>query len=319
MIFVILLFLLAMCFSALYSGSETGFYRAARGRLVVDARSGDWVSRGLLWLTNYPAVFVATTLIGNNLANYLLSFSLVLAVATLFPSPGPMVEILLPVFFSPLAFIYGELLPKNLFFNAPNGLLRRVGPLILASTILFAPAAAILWLMGQLLQPLVGQTPLRVRLTIARQELRRMLEEGQEAGILRPAQRVLAQNLIALGSQSVREFTRPLSRAATVITGSPREDALRLARRSGTPVLLVRSSKSQKIIGYVRTVELLIGDRDQVAALHDLPIVSDDEPFAATLLHLHRQADEVVGVANRQGDVYGIIHAADLYAPLFRS
>jgi hypothetical protein len=60
MIPVILLFLLAMSFSALYSGSETGFYRAARGRLVVDARSGDWVSRGLLWLTNNPAVFVAT-------------------------------------------------------------------------------------------------------------------------------------------------------------------------------------------------------------------------------------------------------------------
>lgn len=319
MILIFLLFLAAMFFSAFFSGSETGFYRAARGRLVVDALSGDWISRGLLWLTNNPAVFVATTLIGNNVANYLVSLSLVMAVATLFHSPSTLTEILLPVIFSPLAFVYGELLPKNLFFHAPNRLLRRAGPLILVSTLLFAPASALLWLLGQILQPLVGQTPLRVHLTIARQELRRMLEEGQEAGVLRPAQRVLAQNLISLGNQSVREFTRPIKNSTTVLSGSPRSDALRLARRLGAPVLLIRSSKENKIIGYVRTVELLIGDREDVAALHDLPIVSDDEPFAATLLHLHRQADEVVGVANRSGEVYGIVHAADLYAPLFRS
>jgi putative hemolysin len=319
MILVSLLFLFALLFSAFYSGSETGFYRAARGRLVVDALSGDWISRGLLWLTNNPTLFVATTLVGNNVANYLLSLSLVLAAVQLLPAPGPITEIVIPLLFSPIAFVYGELLPKNLFFQAPNRLLRRAGPMLLVSTVLFAPASAILWLLGQVLQPLIGQTPLRVQLTIARQELRKMLEEGQEAGVLRPAQRMLAQNLITLGSQSVREFTRPISRALTVISGSSRADAIRLAKRTGAPVLLVRSPREHRIIGYVRTVELLVDERGDVAALHDLPIVSDDEPFAATLLHLHRQADEVVGVANRQGDVYGIIHAAELYAPLFRA
>jgi putative hemolysin len=319
MILIGILFLMALFFSAFYSGSETGFYRAARGRLVVDALSGDWISRGLLWLTNNPAVFVATTLVGNNVANYLLSLSLVLATARLLPSPGLLAEILVPVLFAPIAFVYGELLPKNLFFQAPNRLLRSAGPMMLISTVLFAPASAILWLLGQILQPIIGQTPLRVQLTIARQELRKMLEEGQEAGVLRPAQRMLAQNLIALGSQSVREFTRPIHQAVTVVSGSPRANALRLAKRNGAPVVLVRSSREPRIIGYVRTIELLIDERDDVVALHDLPIVSDDEPFAATLLHLHRQADEVVGVANRQGEVYGVVHASELYVPLFRS
>src|SRR4030042_4148185 len=64
--------------SALFSGLETGFYRATRVRLVLDALGGDPISRGLVWLTNHPTLFVATVLVGNNLANYLVSLSIVM-------------------------------------------------------------------------------------------------------------------------------------------------------------------------------------------------------------------------------------------------
>ena len=50
--------------SAFFSGSEIAFYRATRLRLVLDALAGDRISRGLVWLTNHPSIFVATTLVG---------------------------------------------------------------------------------------------------------------------------------------------------------------------------------------------------------------------------------------------------------------
>ena len=40
----------------------------------------DTIARGLLWLTNNPSLFVATTLIGNNAANYMTSLAIVLPV-----------------------------------------------------------------------------------------------------------------------------------------------------------------------------------------------------------------------------------------------
>ena len=64
--------------SAFFSGTETGFYRVAKVRLVMDAKSGGWVSKALLWIANHTSLIVATVLIGNNLANYLISLSLVL-------------------------------------------------------------------------------------------------------------------------------------------------------------------------------------------------------------------------------------------------
>ena len=66
------LFVVGMLLSAFFSGAETGFYRVTRVRLVLDAMGGDWIASRLLSLTNNPTLFVATTLIGNNLANYLI-------------------------------------------------------------------------------------------------------------------------------------------------------------------------------------------------------------------------------------------------------
>ena len=62
-----------MLLSAYFSGTETGFYRASRIRLLLDGLGGDMFAQMLLRLTNNPTLFVATTLVGNNLANFLVS------------------------------------------------------------------------------------------------------------------------------------------------------------------------------------------------------------------------------------------------------
>ena len=124
----LVLFLFGLALSALFSGSETGFYRIPRVRLRLDALGGDWFARGLLWLTNHPSLFVATTLIGNNIANYFTALSIVMAVGHLF-GESTSLQLVVPIVFAPILFVYGELLPKSVFYYMPNRLLRRWGPL----------------------------------------------------------------------------------------------------------------------------------------------------------------------------------------------
>ena len=118
----ILLFAASLLLSAFFSGCETGLYRIPRLRLVNDSLSGKRWSRVLLGLTNNPSLFVATTLVGNNLANYLSGLSIVL-LAQIWFGQIALVELVAPILLSPVVFVYGELLPKNLFFQAPYGLL----------------------------------------------------------------------------------------------------------------------------------------------------------------------------------------------------
>ena len=159
---ILMLLTLGVFLSALFSGSETGFYRVTRMRLLLDGMAGDRTSTYLLSLTNHPALFVATTLIGNNVANYMTSLAIVMIAQRLFLG-SQVAELLAPMVLSPLVFVYCELLPKQLFFYAPNSLLRRSGVLILSFTILFAPISAVLWVLGRLLESILGQTPLRLR------------------------------------------------------------------------------------------------------------------------------------------------------------
>ena len=57
---ILLLFTLGVFLSALFSGSETGFYRVTRMRLLLDGMDGDRTSTFLLSLSNHPAMWRIT-------------------------------------------------------------------------------------------------------------------------------------------------------------------------------------------------------------------------------------------------------------------
>lgn len=312
---LLLLLLVGMFLSAFFSGSETGFYRATRIRFVLDALSGSLVARGLHWLTNNPAMFVATTLIGNNLANYATSAAIVMITARV-ARDMEIAELVATVAMSPVVFVYGELLPKYLFFHAPNTLLRRVGGLFLGFTLLFLPIAALLWSLGQLLERLLGQTPLRLRLTLARQELKEAMQEGREAGVLRPVQHDLAQNLFSVASLEASQFSHPIPREIVIPLGEARNAAQRLARRHRSNVLLVRSPASADLLGYVRVIDLYLQAEPRVTRVRPLMRVRKNESHVATLIRMRTSGELLASVTNDKGEVTGIVTIERLTAPL---
>ena len=94
--FVILMFVVGVFLSGFFSGSETGFYRASRVRFVMDGLDGDRISRFMLWLFNNPTMFVATTLTGNNVANYMVSLATVLGANIQIAAMASTAEIVAP-------------------------------------------------------------------------------------------------------------------------------------------------------------------------------------------------------------------------------
>lgn len=302
--------------SAFFSGSETGFYRVNRVRLVLDSRDGDWVAWGLLQLTNNPSLFVATTLIGNNLANYITSLAIVLIAQAAFAPDSHVAELVAPIVFSPLLFVYGELLPKRLFLRAPNRLVRRGGPLFLLFALLFAPVAALLWSLGRLLQSLLGESPERVRLTLARKELAGVLDEGQEAGILSPAQRALAQNLFASAKRRTTAVCTPAARVVAVPRGARTAAVLRLARRRKTPVLPVREGR--RVTGYVRVVDLILGKSETVGEVRPLPAVLQSDTHLAALIKLQIAGESMARVVDGEGETVGLVTLRQLTEPMVR-
>ena len=316
----IILFAVGLFLSAFFSGSETGFYRATRLRVVLDARSGDLVARLLLWLMNNPSLFVATTLVGNNAANYLTSLAIVLGAQALFPGPGHAAELIAPVALAPVLFVYAELLPKHLFLNAPNRLLRLGGPLFLAATVLFFPVAALLWVFNHLLARFLREAPQEVRLKLARRELRRILEEGHAAGILHPSQRQLAQGIFAVANVPVWRYAVPVAGVPRAKADMSKDDVLRLARRYRLAVVPVESvEKPGELIGYYRTIDLALDPSPEPAPPHPLMEIPDTISHLGALMRMRSGGHGLAKVVGGEGETLGVVTAEELTEPLWRS
>lgn len=305
---ILLLFFLGTFLSAFFSGSETGFYRVTRVRLVLDGLGGDWLSRFLLFLTNHPALFVATTLIGNNVANYMVSLSIVLFTQATFPGNST-AEMALPLVIAPFLFVYGELLPKYFFYRAPNFLLRRTSWLFFVFTVLFAPCSALLWVLGRALQTLLGESPETVRLALARTELEDFLEEGGEFGILNKAQRRVAQGVFGVANRRVTSIATPLSRVWTARIGSKVNSLIRVAKRKQISVIPIVETQGKRTvpIGYVRICDLYMGDGEEIENYHPLPEVKASESCISAITQLHSSGELMAKVVSRNGVPIGIV------------
>ena len=302
--------------NAFFSGIETGLYRVSRMRLVLDSRGGDLVARGLLYLTNNPSLFVATTLIGNNLANYIISLAIVLIAQELFAALRTWPSWSLRSCCRPSCLSTGELLPKRLFLLAPHRLVRRGGPLLLLFVALFLPVALVLWGMGRLVRYVLGESPEHVRLTLARRELARVFDEGHEAGILNPVQRSLAQNLFATAESPVAAVTTPLARVVSVPLGARAAAVADLAARRLTPVLPVRDGG--ELVGYVRMIDLALGNRESVDAVRPLITIPQTDNHLSALMTLQAAGEMMARVVNERGETVGVVTLRQLHELLFR-
>ena len=324
MIFAILLFSFGLFLSAFFSGSETGLYRVSRTRLVLDGLGGSGPAKRLIWLLNRPTVFVATTLVGNNVANFVTSFSVVLAVSTLFGHSST-AELLGPMMMTPFVFVFGELLPKHWFYQAPHRLLMRIQGLLLMATILFLPISLFLGLLGRILQGLTGQTPFRLRLAMTRGELDQVFKAGQDAGLLEARQRSLTHSLFEIGNQAAASFGVPPGRLPTVESipgesGVDIEKAQREARRINHPLVLVR--REQRVIGYLRFSEICNVDKSSRDARQTelRPVIRGrvDERHLSLLLKMYDAGSEIALLEDKSGQTKFCVTRRQLLQPLLK-
>jgi CBS domain containing-hemolysin-like protein len=312
MISIVMLLAAGICLSALFSGSETGFYRVSRVRLVLDGIAGNRTARRLLWMTNNPSIFVATTLVGNNIANYLASLAVVLATQRFFGSGHLIVDIMAPILLAPVLFVYGESLPKSIFLRAPNRMLHLTHPLLLLHGILFAPITALLWALGRGMQKLLGRSPETVRLVLARQELEQVLLQGHQIGILKPVQHELGQSWFSIAGKPISRFVTPVLHAQAIAQTTSRTAALRMAKKWKQPHLVVKSPKGT-FLGYTRVIDLCLrGDSEEIGPLRRMLTVDASSTFCNVLLKLQSERVSLAIVQQADGKVLGIVSEAQL-------
>jgi CBS domain containing-hemolysin-like protein len=123
----ILIILLAIILSAFFSGMEIAFVTSNRLRIELDRKQGVFGSEILKLFTNNPGQYIATMLIGNNIALviYGLVFSKLLGPQLSEYIDSDLLILILNTFISTALILFvAEFLPKTIFIISPNFFLK---------------------------------------------------------------------------------------------------------------------------------------------------------------------------------------------------
>ncbi len=320
MTFLLIVFFIGLALSAFFSGSETGYYRVPRLRLVIDGVAGDQIAQGLLWASNNPAAFVATALVGNNVANYLASYAVVELSTTYFPYGGLTAELLFTIAVTPIVFIFGELMPKKAFLDAPYRLLRLCAPLLALFGFLLLPISGLLWLGTKLLSWITSTSIEPIQLSLRRKELTGFFEEGHEAGILSPAQRDIAQATFLLGGRPIRSYMTPVGRQLHLTLKSDPDGVVRIARRARQDALPIKIPDAEdNTCHMVRASRCLtLGKKDDLP-IETIPTFRDTDFFLSVITQLESQALPLAAIENANGRLLGYVRLERLQQELLTS
>jgi putative hemolysin len=321
---IILLLVLA---NGVFAMSEISVVTSRKIRLQQRAEEGDHRARLALDLAQAPEQFLSTVQVGITLVGVLagayggarLSEPLAFWLSG-FPAIAPYANgVALGVVvacITTLSIILGELVPKSIGLRYPESIaswvarpmmmLSRVGgPLVGALT---ASTNAIMRLAG--FKPVSGPS-------LTEDEIRAVISEGAEAGVLEPAEESIVQRVFQLGDQRVAAIMTPRVDIEWVdINISVNELRDFLTSHTHTE-FVVCDGNLEHVLGTVRAAELLPavlrGGMLNLRALLREPLFVPDSMPAFKLLEAFRASHRHVAlVMDEFGAVEGLVSVADL-------
>ena len=215
--------------TGVYCGLETGIYVINKFRLDLRADIGDRAARRLKGIVDNYNNLLAVLLIGTNLAAYAATF----AVSAMFvlAGAGHATEWYTIAVATPILFIFGESVPKNVFQRLAERAVYRMAWLLRASSLLFNACGicplvrGFSWALMRLIPGCAkGGFPAR------HEGLAAIVAEGRASGVLTHFQSVMADRIMQISEVRLCDVMVPLGEAVSALPGVGRDELVDIIR-----------------------------------------------------------------------------------------
>ena len=149
------------------------------------------------------------------------------------------------------------------------------------------------------------------------EELLLLIEDTEEAGILKPEQADLLEKVFLLTNKKVRDCMLPRERIAALEISTPPEGILEAVRETAHTRMPVYDVDLDRIVGIVNTKDLfhlysLRGIAVLEDALYPALFLSPDEPISTALQLFRKSHRPMALVRNTEGKILGLITLEDV-------
>jgi CBS domain containing-hemolysin-like protein len=310
--------------SAIFSGSETALFSLSRIDLQKLRHSRDKHSESIHAMLDEPRRLIISILCGNELVNIASAANMAAILLLLFgEAEVTWFNILIMV---PLLLLVGEVTPKTIAVSFPVKFTTRLTARILPRWIvLITPLReAVRSVADRITTLIVGEAVGRENLLHA-DELRTLLEAGEESGVIEATERVLIDNVLEASETDISRIMTPGPRIQFLDAALPVPELIETFRSYRHPRIPVYQGHWDNVIGFIHSEDILRlvrggGDLEQVTLemilkpAHFVPPTKKvDEMFDYFQAHNTR----VAIVLGEYGEVLGVVTMKDVLTFIF--
>lgn len=323
---IVIIFVLILA-NGVFAMAEAAVISARKARLQERANQGDQSAAAALELANAPSRFLSTTQLGITLISILagafggatLTDDLAAWLARLDVPEAWRHGIALAVVVGGITYVslvVGELVPKRIALNSPEGIAARVAGPMRRLSALTAPVVALLGASTDALMRLLGarrsdEPP------VTEEEVKILIRQGAAAGVFLPAEQEMVQRVFRLGDRRVNELMVPRTMVDWLDLTAPLEENLRTMEAAGHARFPVADGALDRLAGVVSVRAVwsaqMRGEPVDLRALAWMPPQLPEELAAFRALETFRATGrEMAVIISEYGGVQGILTLADV-------
>ncbi len=313
---VITVMVVCLFLSGFFSGTETGLYCMNRLRLELGVKNHDARSQRLVRILDDKAGALSVALIGTNVMNYLTTTIAAFMFAQLMGMSEVDTELYTVVVLTPIVFVFGEVVPKNLFQLHADELLSRGSGLLALFNWIFRMTGCV-WLLKKLssiFQRIIGIDESDDLVVTPKSRIAAMLQEAVADQSWGQHQSAIINRVCQLSETPLHVAMVPKNRVTNISTHADRRELIKIVRRTGHARLPVFDQHASRIIGLVK-VDNLLRDEDWNTVGDRLSPITSLRPHvtvANAITLLQNSKTHVAVVTDHGGKMLGIVTLNDL-------
>ena len=307
--------------SAFFSGMEIAYVSSNKIHIEIEKKQNNFLAGILKKITKRPSKFIATMLVGNNIALVIYGFFMGDLLMEYVPIVG-FFGLLLQTLISTLVILLtAEFLPKVFFQIYANSLFKIFAVPAYFFYVLFSFISEfIIWISDLILKVIFKSKGDTVQLTFSKLELGNYISEQMEIAETKEemdSEIQIFQNALDFSEVKSREAMIPRTEVVAVDIDTTPKELAKIFTETGLSKILVYKDNIDDILGYVHSFELFKKPSNIKKVLTSVVFVPETMLIKDVLGILSKKRKSISVVIDEYGGTSGIITVEDIIEELF--
>ena len=308
---IFLLILLAL--SAFFSSAETALTTVNRIHMRTLADADNKKAKMVLKITKDSAKMLSAILIGNNIVNLSASSIATTLAISMFGNYGAGIATGIITF---LILIFGEVSPKTLSTIKADSISMKIAGIINVLMIVLTPVIFLINKLSLGVLFLFGVKASDGNRVMTEEELRTIVDVGQETGVIEDEERAMIHNVFDFGDAEAKEVMIPRIDMTFVHIDADYNEVLRIYKQDMFTRLPVYEESTDNVVGIINMKDLLLIENTDNFSIRDImrePYFTYEHKNTSDLfLEMKKSSISLAIVLDEYGVTAGLITLEDL-------